>query len=69
MVSWTCEEHVVSEAKNEREAVAEIFAKQDETVQQVIREVLRIERSRMHLRRQDKGMIDLLVNAVRGIVS
>lgn len=69
MASWTCEEYVVGEAKNEREAVAEIYAKQDETVQQVIREVLRIERSRLHLRRQDGGVIDLLVNAVRGVVS
>jgi hypothetical protein len=69
MVSWTCEERVVGEAKTEREAVAEIYANQDETVQRVIREVLSIERSRLHLRRQDKGMIDLLVNAVRGIVS
>lgn len=59
----------MNEAKTEREAVAEIYAKQDETVQQVIREVLSIERSRLHLRRQDKGTIDLLVNAVRGIVS
>lgn len=59
----------MGETKTEREAVAEIFAKQDEVVQQVIREVLRIERSRLHLRRQDKGMTDLLVIAVRGIVS
>lgn len=59
----------MGEAKTEREAVAEIYAKQDEVVQRVIREVLSIERSRLHLRRQDKGMIDLLVNAVREIVS
>ena len=59
----------MGEAKTEREAVAEIYVKQDETVQQVIREVLSIERSRLHLRRQDRGMIDLLANAVRGIVS
>jgi len=59
----------VGEARTEREAVAEIYAKQDETVQRVIREVLSIERSRLHLRRQDRAIIDLLVNAVRGIVS
>jgi len=59
----------VGEARTEREAVAEIYAKQDETVQRVIREVLSVERSRLHLRRQDRAIIDLLVNAVRGIVS
>jgi hypothetical protein len=59
----------VGEAKTEREAVAEIYVKQDEVVQRVIREVLNIERSRLHLRRQDRGMTDLLANAVRGIVS
>lgn len=59
----------MSEARTEREAVAEIYARQDETVQRVIREVLSIERSRLHLRRQDRAIIDLLVNTVRGIVS
>ena len=59
----------MGEARTEREAVAEIYAKQDETVQRVIREVLSVERSRLHLRRQDRAIIDLLVNAVRGIVS
>lgn len=59
----------MNEAKTEREAVAEIYARQDETVQHVIREVLSIERGRLHLRRQEKGTVDLLVNAIRGIVS
>lgn len=58
----------MSDSKTEREAVAEIFAQQDEVVRDVIKEVLTIERSRLHLRRQDKGTIDLLANAVRGIV-
>jgi hypothetical protein len=59
----------VGEAKTEREAVVKIYLKQDEVVQQVIREVLDKERSRLHLRHQDMGTIDQLVNVVRGIVS
>ncbi|KAA2253338.1 hypothetical protein F0L68_33565 [Solihabitans fulvus] len=58
----------MSDSKTERQAVAEIFAQQDEVVRDVIKEVLTIERSRLHLRQQDKGTIDLLTNAMRRIV-
>lgn len=59
----------MSETKTEREAVAEIYAQQDPMVQEIIREVLSTERSRLHLRRQDKATVDLLVNAIRRIIS
>jgi hypothetical protein len=57
------------EAKTEREAVAQVYAQQDEVVQEVIREVLRIERARLHMRQQDRATVDLLTNAIRGVVS
>lgn len=59
----------MSDTKTEREAVAEIFAQQDETVKEIIRVVLSTERSRLHLRRQEKGTVDLLVNAIGRVVS
>lgn len=58
----------MTEIKTEREAVAEIYAEQDKIVQDIIKEVLSTERGRLHLRRQDKATVDLLVNAIRRIV-
>ncbi|OXM65308.1 hypothetical protein [Amycolatopsis vastitatis] len=58
----------MTDTKTEREQVAEIYAEQDETVQEIIKEVLSTERSRLHLRSQDKATVDLLVNAIRRIV-
>lgn len=59
---------MVSDPQSEREAVAQIFAQQDEAVQQHIRAVLEITRRKMHLRNFGRGLVDLYSNALDKLV-
>ena len=57
-----------NEPQTEREAVAQIYAEQEEVVQQHMREVLAISRRRMHLRNFSRGLVDLYSNALDKVV-
>jgi hypothetical protein len=59
---------VSNEPQTEREAVAQIFAEQEEVVQNYMREVLLISRRRMHLRNFARGLVDLYSNALEKLV-
>jgi hypothetical protein len=51
--------------RTEREEVVRILAGEEQLIQAVIKKVLNIERSRLHLTRQSTATIDQLVNAIR----
>jgi hypothetical protein len=59
---------VSSKPPTEREAVAEIFTRQESIVQEYIKQVLIISRQRMHQRHHAKGLLDLYTNALKKLV-
>lgn len=61
----------MSETKTERQAVAEIYARQDPIVQDIIKQVLDLERSRLHVPQEEvrKITVDQLADKIRRIVS
>ncbi|MEH1031944.1 hypothetical protein V6W11_29760 [Micromonospora profundi] len=56
------------EPQTEREAVALIYADQEELVQAYMREVLTASRRMMHLRNFSRGVVDLYANALEKLV-
>ena len=61
-------ETVTDSPKTEREEVAEILAQQEPHIREIVKQVVGIERSRLHLSNQPRATVDMLFNAIREAV-